>query len=539
MNSLVIKYLCAYFLFACMVAPIIGRAHYVQKISYRTSINRTLLETLSVMNSIIEPTTAFAEDTNEDIVTAKRAINRLTEQVQERTLSNGLKVFFYHRGSAPVFAGLVAVRLGGVDEPVGKTGISHLLEHLAFKGTPLIGSKDYAREKVLLEEEDLLRSKAAPTTIEAARLAQVTTELEAVSDGESLTEEFTRRGASGLNATTSKELTIYFVNMPRTAFEFWAWIESERLVNPVFRQFYLERDVVLEERRMRYEDDPLGKLYEHLLMTAFSVHPFRDPVIGYERDLLSLTRSDVAYYHSNYYVPSNLAVSVVGDVDPDRDLPILEKYFGRLSGSKARPPHITVEEPQQTAERSVTIQHPSSPSIYIAYKKTAYPHRDDAPISMLEEILAGSVIAPLYEELVKKRRVASSVNVFEAPGNSAPNLFLFSISPRHPHTNNDVLKAFDEVIADFIATGPTAEQVAIAQRGLTVDHLAELRSNMSLARQFASSHLMYGDWKANLDWFAQVLQVSREDVGRVAREYLQPERRTIARLETGTGSVEK
>jgi predicted Zn-dependent peptidase len=468
----------------------------------------------------------------DDARSLHKSLLALEKHVEAHTLSNGLKVILYKRGKAPVFAGLISVRLGGIDEPVGKTGVSHLLEHMAFKGTSVIGTSDFEKERILLGQEDKLRAIKNRSPEQENELNSILSTLEKMTNAEALTEELTRRGASDLNATTSKELTSYFVNLPKTAFEFWAWLESERLINPVFRQFYQERDVVLEERRMRYEDDPTGKLYENLLMTAFVDHPYRDPVIGYEKDLLALTRKDLSDYHSQYYIPSNLVVSVVGDVDPQRDLEVLEKYFGRIAGDKIRPSLSTRQETPQTAERQVVVSHPSSPQLFIGYKKPAYPHSDDAPLSVLQQILAGSFVSPLYVELVKNRQVATSISVFEAPGSSAPNLFVFSASPRHPHSVDEVVESVDDVIKKFIDSGPTEEQLAIAQRSMAVNYLGELKSNMALARQFASSHLLFGDWKASIKWFGEVLDVTVSDVHRVARQYLVSHGRTIARIKT-------
>jgi len=474
-----------------------------------------------------------APPSNADVKEARTALSRLAENVKEATLSNGIKVTLYRRGTAPVFAGVVAVRVGGTDEPKGKSGIAHMLEHMAFKGTPTLGTSDYEAEKRLLaEQEEIVAASQdrAPTDEEKRRLTEIQKELEKLWEREHLTREYETRGAVGLNATTDKEMTKYFVSLPRSAFEFWCWLESERILNPVFRQFYQERDVVLEERRMRYEDDPQGKLYENLLSKAYTEHPYRHPVIGYQRDIEGLTARMIDEFHRRYYVGGNIALSVVGDVDTNADLEVLERYFGRIpAGSSIARPEVV--EPKQSEERTLTLQLDSSPQIMLAYHKPAFPHPDDAPISVLEEILGGSSVAPLQDTLIKKKRVAVGVEVDEGPGMAFPNLVFFGLVPRAPHTNQELLTAFDNEIERFKREGPTVEQLEMAKRALAVQSMKEMRGNLPLALNLATSQMIFGDWRAFLTWLDQVLQVESEQVKKAANTYLKRENRTVGYLE--------
>lgn len=466
---------------------------------------------------------------------SENALKVLSENVREYTLSNGMKVILYRRGVAPVFAGIVATRVGGSDELPGDTGISHMLEHMAFKGTPEIGTSDYSRERRLLAElEEIVRDGRpldAFTPEERSRWEAIHKELATLWDKAAFMREFEKRGASDLNATTDKELTRYFTNMPRPAFEAWAWMESERLLHPVMRQFYQERDVVLEERRMRSEDDPMGKLYEMMLGVVYLKHPYRNPVIGYEDDIKRLTASRLEEFRKRYYVPGNIVVSVVGDIHPEEDLKTLEKYFGRLPVGPV-PGRPSIVEGVQGGERSVVYRTKSSPSAIIAYRKTQYPHPDDAPVSIMAEILAGNSVAPLYTELVKKRQIAASIGNDEGPGVSYPNLLLFVLTPKSPHTNEDVIRGFDEVIERFKVRGPTEEELAIAKRSIATAYVEQMRSNMSLASNFAETELLYGDWRALLTWYEEAMKVTAADVKRVTQQYLIRDARTVARVET-------
>ncbi len=468
-----------------------------------------------------------------------RVLDQLRNKVQLRVLPNGMRVIFYHRAvdgqkAVPVFSSVLAVRVGGVDEAIGHTGIAHMLEHMAFKGTPEVGTRDYGREKVLLAElEDIARQFAPDGSIPQEfreKWNVIQSELKGLWVTDGFTREYEKRGATGMNATTGTELTRYYVSMPRSAFEFWCSMESERILHPVMRQFYQERDVVGEERRMRYEDDPGGKLYENLLAAAFRAYPYRNPVIGYEFDLRKLTATMVEDFHSQYYSPDNMVLSLVGDVDADKDIDLIQQYFGRIPASKVKPLRTPVREPPQEGERRFSIDLPSAPLMQVAYHKPAYPNPDDVPISMMAEILAGSKVSPLYVELVKKRQLAISVSYYEAPGQAAPNLLVFSFVPRAPHTSADVLAAFDDVLRGFRAQQVDANLMNVAKRSLAVDYLSELRSSLDFAELLASTELLFGSWTEVLDWYDLAMQVTQSDVQRVASKYLLSRARTIGEI---------
>ncbi len=489
------------------------------------------LITLAVFSSVqlISPLPASAS-TEEAIA----ALAKLEQKVSSVKLSNGLRVLLYRRGVAPVFAGVVITRVGGVDETPGHTGISHMLEHMAFKGTPLIGTKDYDREQELLAKvEEIIKNSDAGNKLtpeQNQQLAALNKQLEEIWIPNAFDLEFRKRGATGLNATTGKELTTYFVNFPRPAFEFWAWMESERMLKPVMRQFYKERDVIMEERRMRYDDSPEGKMYEAILMTAFQQHPYRYPVIGYETDINHLTAKATEEFQKSYYGAENIVVSIVGDVDPERDLPILEKYFGRIPRTPVPARTRLVEEPQ-TGDREVELRLHSSPQVAVAYHKPNYPHPDDAAFTMLEEILTGGSTSVLVKQLVEKSKKALSVSAFEGPGNAYPNLLMFHVVPRDPYGNKELVADLDKLIKEFAARGPTKEEMEIARRSVAMSYLGELRSNMSLATDLANSEILYNDWKTVIAWFKEAMLVQPEDVQRLCQQYILNSPRTIIRVE--------
>ncbi|MCB0319489.1 MAG: insulinase family protein [Bdellovibrionales bacterium] len=463
------------------------------------------------------------------------SLDPLRKGVREHVLSNGLKVLFYRRAEAPIFSGIAAVRVGGVNEAVGKTGASHLFEHMAFKGSPVIGTKDYSKEVTLLRELEKLESKrqrGALSERDNAEIARVRSELDAIWDVQEFTRLYRRWGAEGMNATTAKELTNYFASFPKTAFEFWCWAQSERLTRPVMRQFYKERDVVLEERRTRYENEPSGKLYEELLSHAFTVHPYRNPVIGYEEDVSQLTPDDVRDLHDKYYVASNIVIAVVGDLDFDKALPIIERYFSRIpSGRRPTPPRDV--EPEQNEERVFSVDFDASPVFFMGYKKPIFPDKAEPALSVFLEYILGSRVAPLYRELVIEKKMTSSLGFFEAPGDSYPNLAVFYGEPIAPYTNDQVIAAFDEGIERLLETPISNRELKIVKRTVLKAALMGMQSNMGLADELAENEQKFGTWQASLQWYEQLLSLTTEDVMNAARKYLQRSGRTVGLLSRG------
>ncbi len=271
----------------------------------------------------------------------------LATQVKEHTLANGMKWLIVERPQAPVFTGYVRVRVGGADEQPGETGLAHLFEHMAFKGTPVLGTSDFAKEKGLLEQlaetGDALANleregKGESDEAKALRgkLDGLQREHAALVDESALTRLYQLNGAVGLNATTDKDLTSYFVSFPKNRLELWALTEASRLASPVLRDFYSERRVVMEERRMRTESEPGGVSYEELLELAYTMSPYRWPTVGYSRDLETMTLAAADAFHRKYYVPANTIGCLAGDVKADEVIPLLERTFGAIPAGPRR-----------------------------------------------------------------------------------------------------------------------------------------------------------------------------------------------------------
>lgn len=466
-------------------------------------------------------------------------LDRVEKQIQEFTLDNGLKFIVLERHQAPVVSFITYADVGGVDEPPGQTGVAHYLEHLAFKGTDRIGTKNYAEEKPLLARLDQLfdqiqEALAAGNTQQAEQLQAEFEQTRALAAEYSVQNEFgqivQRSGGVGLNATTSSDATRYFYSFPANKLELWMSLESERFLDPVFREFYEEKEVILEERRMRTDNSPLGKMIEVFLETAFQVHPYRQPVIGYEQDLRNLRRGDVQAFFDAYYVPSNLTIAIVGDVELDNVKRLAQIYFGRYE-DRPRASQELPAEPPQTATRNITVNLPSQPWYLEGYHRPALNHPDHAVYDMMGSILSDGRTSRLYKTLVEDQQVALAAAGFSGfPGNKHPNLMLFYALTAPGRSVEDVAGALRTQIERLKAepvTQPELERVKTqARAGL----LRSLDSNSGMASLLVEYEAKTGSWRNLFKEPEYIERVSAADIQRVARATFTPQNRTEGRL---------
>ena len=359
----------------------------------------------------------------------------LEDKVREHTLKNGMKLLLVERHTSPTVAAWIRYRVGSVDERSDERGLAHLLEHMLFKGTTTLGTKDYAAEKPLLDKIEataqlLMAEQAKREKGDSARIAQLRQELdrlEAEAGKYVVKEEFStiysKNGGAGYNAFTSKDGTTYLINIPANKLELWAAIESDRMQNAVLREFYSERNVVMEERRRSYEAEPMGRLYETFLATAFVAHPYGQPTIGWMSDIEYLSRTKAEAFLHAYYAPNNAIVAIVGDIDPAATIALVEKYFGAIPPGKPVPP-VTVEEPPQDGEKRIAIVGDAEPQVLIGFHKPTLPDPDDYVFDVIDMLLSQGRTSRLYKSLVVEKQLVSEISVFSAPGSRYPNLFV-------------------------------------------------------------------------------------------------------------------
>ena len=461
--------------------------------------------------------------------------------VVERTLENGLRLLVLRREGAPTVSFVLQYEVGGVNEALGTTGTSHVLEHMLFKGTPTIGTRDVRAEMALFPVMDavadsLVRARSAAAPADSAQLDRLLGRLRTLEDSartfvasNEFDEILSRNGARGLNASTGPEATTYYVQLPANRAELWFALEADRLANPVFREFYTERDVVLEERRTRLEDDPGGMLYQALLSTAFWVHPYGVPVIGHASDLRALRRADVADYYRRFYGPNNAVLAVVGDVRPEQVVAWAERWLGGIPAGE-EPPPVLAEEPEQRGERRVEVRFDAEPQVAVGWRVPSALHADAAPLSVLTALLTGGRTSRLYRALVVEERVATGIFSSQGPGERYPRLFIVSGAPRAPHTAADVEAAVYRELSRLAEEPPTERELERVRNAVEVANWQRLSSSFGLAFQLVESETLYGDWRETFRRLDALRAVTPADIQRVVRAWFQPERRTVVTL---------
>ncbi|MFN5513410.1 MAG: M16 family metallopeptidase [Cyanobacteriota bacterium] len=473
----------------------------------------------------------------------ERYLTQAQANISQFTLDNGMTFIVKVNPRAPVVSFYTYADVGGVDEPEGQTGVAHFLEHMAFKGTRRIGTKDYAQEAKLLEEldrvsADLRRAQAegAPTEALARRFQELQEEAGQYVKRNELGQIVQESGGVGMNAATSADSTVYFYSLPANKLELWMSLESERFLEPVFREFYQEQQVILEERRLRTDNSPIGQMIEAFLDAAFKVHPYRRPVIGYDADIRNLRRQDVAEFFERYYGPGNLTVAIVGDVDPAQVKKLAQTYFGRFP-KRAAPPALTAQEPPQREPRSVTLALNSQPWYLEGYHRPGADSPDDAVYEVLTTILSSGRTSRLYQSLVEEGQIALVAQGFNGfPGDKYPNLLLFYAQVSPQGSLEAVETALAREIERLKIEPVSAEELRRAKTLLQAELLRSLDSNSGLAELLARYQAKTGDWRNLFKKLTAIAQVSPADLQRVARQTFTPENRTVGRLQSSPGA---
>ncbi|MFB3778702.1 MAG: M16 family metallopeptidase [Bryobacteraceae bacterium] len=456
------------------------------------------------------------------------------KKVTEFTLPNGLHFIVLQRHEAPVVSFHTYVNSGSVDDPGGKTGLAHMFEHMAFKGTDSIGTTDYAAEKKAMDAIEAIYDRLDAERSDPKRAEALQAELKAAIDkaasyvdANAFVRIIEASGGVGLNAGTGMDSTSYFYSLPSNKIELWFLLESQRFRHPVYREFYRERDVVREERRMRIESNPQGKLMEVLLAMSFMAHPYRNLPGGWAEDIENLRVRDAEQFFRTYYVPSNITIGIAGDVQPGEVKRLAEKYFGALPKAPPRPELHTVE-PKQEGERRAVVVSPTQPLLMISYKRPDQLDKDDPVFDVLSYILSSGRTGLLYRELVRDRRIAMAAAAQASfPGTKYPNAFLLYAVPSVGHTVEENEKACYEVLERLRTEKVDPATLDRVKTKIRAGVIRGLDSNSGLAEQLTYYRVNYGDWRKLFTAIEEINKVTAEDVQRVARQYFTPEARTV------------
>jgi predicted Zn-dependent peptidase len=463
----------------------------------------------------------------------------LKKNVVTKKLKNGITVVLLNRGYAPVCAFEISFRVGSVDESYRTAGAAHLLEHMLFKGTDTIGTTDFAKERVIqsrIEAVGETIDRLKLTAPKNARLPELEKELARLqsAQAEYLTAEpydriYSEIGGVGLNASTSKDKTGYYVELPTSQMETWAKMESERLMNLVLREYYQERSNVLQERLMHYDSIGSGLMFERFLAEAFVAHPYRHPVIGWRSNIPFLSIEDVKAFYRERYIPSRMTITIVGLQDTDRTLALIEQYFGRI-GTKPEPPPVTIVEPPQMGERRFVLDFAASPYLVIGWHKPAFPSRDDLVCEVIAQLLTDGMSARLNRALVIERKMASSISAWNgAPGSRYDNLLALFATPQPPHTAEGLERAIYEEM-DRLFAGVTDAELGKVVNAMESEMVFDLETNKGLAGTLSYYQTLYGDWAYAAEYPAMIRTITVADIRAAGARYFTQGNRTVGML---------
>lgn len=494
----------------------------------QTNSNKLVLFILVILISLSLKATASGYD--------------LEKSVRKFSLKNGLRVLMLERHLAPTVSLYIRHKAGAVDEISGRTGTAHLLEHMMFKGTTTIGTTDFEEEKAILDEItslgnalDAERSKGE--TADKKKLEKLKQQLEILQKKEKkwiveneIDRLYTENGGDNLNASTGQDLTTYYVSIPSNKFELWARIESDRMTNPVLREFYTERDVVIEERKQTTESIPARLLMEQFLASAFTAHPYRRPVIGWASDMQFLNINYTKEFFRYYYAPNNTVIAIVGDILPDVTINIIKKYFGALPSQEPPLSNIT-EEPKQNGERRIDLIYDANPRLMIGYHKPTLPSPDDYVFDVIDSILSGGRTSRFFKVLVEEKGIAESVNTANGiPGARFPNLFTIFATPRYPHTTAELEDAIYKELEKLKREPVTKRELEKIKNQLKAGIIRGLNSNSGLASRLSYFEAVTGDFRYITRHIKIIEKITSEDVMRAAKKYLIRDNRTVAVL---------
>ena len=471
--------------------------------------------------------------------------------VKEHQLSNGMKVLLLERNDAPSISGGWVARVGSVDERPGITGMAHLFEHMMFKGTPTIGTKDYEKDiEIIAAQEkvrDAMRSEERRMR-EMWRRGEITDLQDPdqkTAEWKQLNEEFkklvedhrkvivknefdriyTANGGSGMNAYTSYDHTAYFITVPANKLELFMWMESERLLRPVLREFYAERDVVFEERRMRTESTPLGKFFESFNSLFWESHPYSWPIIGWPSDITAISKKQADAFYGTYYMPQNLTLVLVGDFKSKPALALAEKYFGRLKKGEGLPPDVVTLEQPQKAEKRFYAEAETNPNVDIYWHTPAFGHKDTYPLSVLAQVLSTRT-GRLHKELVLGKKLATDTWAWQGARKYAGE---FNMGAEITEGNTPEM-AEQEIyrLIEQIKTEPVpAKELQKVKNNFAAAEYRRLSSNHPILMQIMRSEGL-GNWREINEAGPKIQAVTPADLQRVAKKYFTKENRAVA-----------
>jgi len=460
-------------------------------------------------------------------------------EVKKYVLSNGMRVLLYPRHNSPGIAFRIFYRVGSADEEMGQTGLAHMFEHMAFKGTKTINTKDYDKEKIVLDEieqvvTEINKERSRPGEPNKTKLKALQAKLtakEKEAEESMIKDEYEKlyesNGAWGFNAFTSNDLTGYTVSLPSNRLDVWLTIESDRFQNGVLREFYRERNVVMEERRMRTDSDPMGKLDELFTASAFTMSPYHHPVIGWMSDLERFNATQAKTFFDSRYVPSRCVIAIVGDIDPEETLSKIKESFEKIP-AKEPAAEFSGDEPAQRGEKRFELLWDAEPSIMMGWHKPNAPNPDDAKLALLAKVLSQGRTSRFYKNLVEKEGIAQSVDTYhDNPGARYPNIFTIVGYPRAPYSALDLEKSIDKEIDAIKKRPPEDWELNRVINNTEAGLINTLEQNEGIADTIAYNEVIYENWAYSWDLLSQFEKMKPQDLSEAAQKYLIRENKIV------------
>jgi len=468
----------------------------------------------------------------------------IENKISDFTLDNGLKFIVLEDHSAPVASFVTLADVGGADDPKCYDGLAHVFEHMAFKGTDEVGTKDYKAEKKALDELDAIyyemrAEEKKGLLTDSTKLADLKAKFDAAQKKcDDLVEmnEYSvivdREGGVGLNAGTGYDQTMYYCSYPSNKTELWFALESRRFLNPVLRQFYKEKNVIKEERRMAVESSPVGRMVEEFLGLEFKAHPYGMTLVGPMSDIGNIDKKTAMAFFNKYYVPSNMMIAIVGDVKPDEIKKLAEEYFGVLE-ARPKPDRVTTIEGKQDAERRVAVFDKSQPFLLIGYHRPDITNPDDAVYDAIADYLGQGRTSLLYKSLVKEKKIATNASAFSSfPGVKYNCAFGVFVVPAKGVTAAECEDAVYAEIDKMINEPIPQEELEKIKARAKASFINQLSSRNGMAAQLVLNQNFFGDWREMFKSLDMINAVTVDDIQRVAKNTFDRSNRTVAYIET-------
>jgi predicted Zn-dependent peptidase len=471
--------------------------------------------------------------------------------VVEKQLANGFRLLLVERHDEPSVAGGWVAHVGSSNERPGMTGIAHLFEHMMFKGTPTIGTKNYREDLQIIADQERIRDQMrqeerkmraeyrlgiiddllkpenkTPRYIELEKqFDKLISQQREILVKNEYDRIYTGQGGAGMNAFTSEDMTAYFVSVPANKLKLWMWMESDRIWHPVFREFYAERDVVFEERRMRTDSTPLGKFSEEFNSMFWESSPYSWPVVGWPSDIPAISKAQADDFYATFYAPQNITLMLVGDFKPEEAEALAKKYFERIPRGPKTAPDVVTLEVKQVAEKRMDAEADTNPQVDILWHTVPFAHKDSYVLEILSEILSTRT-GRLYKGLVLGSGVAT--DVYASQGSQKwEGYFNAGGEVREGHKPAELEAGICENLEKLKKDEVPPDELQKVKNNFAASEYRRLSSDMAILHQLILND-GEGNWREINEAGPKIQAVTAADVKRVANTYFTKENRTVA-----------